>query len=59
MKDSATLEEFEKEKNIVSKLKNQQKLTKFHKSQIEITNEGSMLTNQCWNPTGNLYRYLG
>ena len=32
-------------KSIVFKLKNQKKQTKFHKSQIEIINEGNLLTN--------------
>ena len=40
----------------MKKKKSQKKQTKFHKSQIEIMNEGNMLTNQCWNPTCNLYR---
>ena len=38
-----------KKKSIVLKIKkkNQKRQTKFHKSQIEIINEGNMLTNQC------------
>ena len=46
VKDSTTLGECEK-KAIVFELKNQKKQIKFHKSQIDIINEGNMLTNQC------------
>ena len=54
-KASATLGKFEKKKHC----ENKKKQTKFHKSEFEITNEDNMLTNQCWNPASNLYRYLG